>query len=72
MGRSKQMHTHLEVEIAPAGRRRMGDGCGLPERHAWRRGITEMTPDQAGVPQVGTKVHEVLRSEVASTSPTRR
>ncbi len=26
----------------------------------WRKGITEMTPDRDGPPQVGTKVREVL------------
>jgi hypothetical protein len=28
----------------------------------WRLGITEMTPDSAGPPQEGTRIHEVLRS----------
>ncbi len=28
----------------------------------WRLGITEMTPDPAGPPQNGTRIHEVLRS----------
>ena len=28
----------------------------------WRLGITEMTPDPAGPPQEGTRIHEVLRS----------
>jgi carbon monoxide dehydrogenase subunit G len=28
----------------------------------WRRGLREMTPDPPGPPQVGTRVHEVVRS----------
>jgi Polyketide cyclase / dehydrase and lipid transport len=28
--------------------------------HRWRKGIVEMTPDTEGLPQVGTRVHEVL------------
>ena len=29
---------------------------------AWRRGLTDMTPDPPGGPAVGTKVHEVVHS----------
>jgi hypothetical protein len=40
----------------------------------WRKGIVEMTPDVAGAPQVGTRVHEVLelagRSYVTDTAVT--
>jgi carbon monoxide dehydrogenase subunit G len=28
----------------------------------WRKGLSKMTPDHAGGPAVGTKVHEVVRS----------
>lgn len=28
----------------------------------WRNGLTEMTPDPPGGPEVGTKVHEVVRN----------
>lgn len=28
----------------------------------WRKGLSKMTPDHAGGPAVGTKVHEVLKS----------
>lgn len=28
----------------------------------WRKGLTEMTPDPPGGPEVGTKVHEVVRN----------
>jgi Polyketide cyclase / dehydrase and lipid transport len=30
--------------------------------YAWRKGLTDMTPDPPGGPAVGTKVHEGLRS----------
>jgi Polyketide cyclase / dehydrase and lipid transport len=40
----------------------------------WRKGVTDMTPDPAGPPAVGTKVHEVLktggRSYVADSTVT--
>ena len=28
----------------------------------WRKGLSDMTPDPPGPPQVGTKVHEVVRN----------
>jgi Polyketide cyclase / dehydrase and lipid transport len=28
----------------------------------WRKGLTDMTPDPPGGPEVGTKVHEVVRN----------
>jgi Polyketide cyclase / dehydrase and lipid transport len=28
----------------------------------WRKGLTDMTPDPPGPPEVGTKVHEVLKT----------
>jgi Polyketide cyclase / dehydrase and lipid transport len=77
---SRFVHSSFDIEIAGRPERVwavVGD-YALDAR--WRKGIVEMTPDVAGAPKVGTKVHEVLElagrryttdSEVTEVGPMR-
>ena len=71
---TKTLHTHVDIEIARPAEVIWEVVTDYPTDTIWRKGITEMTPDRDGPPEVGTKVREVLqlggRSYVTDTEVT--
>ena len=59
---SRGVHVQESVEIARPPRAVWDAIADYGFDRAWRKGLTDMTPDPPGGPAVGTKVHEVLRS----------
>ena len=55
------LHTNVSVEIERPPEAVWSVVTDYATDLTWRKGITEMTPDTDGAPQVGTKVREVLR-----------
>ena len=53
--------THVEVEIARPAAEVWETVTDYATDTTWRKGITEMTPDRVGPPEVGTNVREVLQ-----------
>jgi hypothetical protein len=58
---TKAIHTSVDVEIARTEAEVWSVVSDYATDTTWRKGITEMTPDVAGPPAVGTKVREVLQ-----------
>ena len=58
---TKTLYTHVDVEIPRPAEAVWAVVTDYAADTLWRKGITEMTPDRDGPPQVGTKVREVLR-----------
>jgi carbon monoxide dehydrogenase subunit G len=59
---SPGVHVQESVEIARPPHEVWDAIADYGFDRAWRKGLTDMTPDPPGGPAVGTKVHEVLRS----------
>lgn len=59
MGRVLNSNAELQINQSPD--RVWSIVSDYDSDRRWRKGITEMTPDVAGAPQVGTHVREVLR-----------
>jgi hypothetical protein len=57
----RTIHTSVDVEIARCEADVWAVVADYGTDTAWRRGITEMTPDVDGPPAVGTHVREVLQ-----------
>jgi hypothetical protein len=55
------LYTHVDVEIPRPAMAVWNVVTDYATDTAWRKGITEMTPDRDGPPQVGTNVREVLQ-----------
>ena len=53
--------THVDIEIPRPAEAVWAVVTDYATDTVWRKGITEMTPDRDGPPQVGTKVREVLK-----------
>lgn len=68
------LYTHVEIEIARPATAVWDVVADYAADTEWRAGITDMTPDRPGPPEVGTNVHEVLhlggRDYVTNTSVT--
>ncbi len=58
---TKTLHTHVDIEINRPAEAVWAVVTDYATDTAWRKGITEMTPDHDGPPEVGTKVREVLK-----------
>ena len=58
---SNTLYTHVDVEIARPPLAVWNVITNYATDTSWRKGITAMTPDRPGPPEVGTNVHEVLR-----------
>jgi Polyketide cyclase / dehydrase and lipid transport len=54
------LSTHVDVEIRKPADEVWAVVADYATDTAWRKGISEMSADRVGPPQVGTKVHEVL------------
>jgi hypothetical protein len=54
------LYTHVDVEIARPAAAVWNVVTNYATDTAWRKGITEMTPDRDGPPRIGTRVREVL------------
>jgi carbon monoxide dehydrogenase subunit G len=59
---SPGVHVQESVEIARPPQAVWDAIADYGFDQAWRKGLTDMTPDPPGGPAVGTKVHEVVRS----------
>jgi Polyketide cyclase / dehydrase and lipid transport len=59
---SRGVHVQESVEIARPPGEVWSAIADYGFDRAWRRGLTDMTPDPPGGPAIGTRVHEVLRS----------
>lgn len=60
MGRSVHIEESVEIDQPPAA---VWDAIAdYSFDLQWRNGLLEMTPDPAGPPAVGTKVHEVVKT----------
>ena len=57
---SKVLHTHVAVEIDRGPEEVWPVVSDYASDTRWRKGVTEMTPDRPGAPEVGTRVREVL------------
>ena len=57
---TKTMYTSVDIEIARPAEQVWDVVTDYATDTVWRKGITQMTPDRDGPPQVGTKVREVL------------
>src|SRR5262245_53346279 len=57
---SKTLYTTVDIEIPRPAATVWGVVTDYATDTVWRKGITEMTPDRDGPPQVGTQVREVL------------
>jgi hypothetical protein len=57
---SKTLYTTVEIEMPRPADAVWNVVTDYATDTVWRKGITEMTPDRDGPPQVGTKVREVL------------
>lgn len=55
------LHIHAEILIARPAEQVWSTITDYTTDTRWRHGITEMTPDRDGAPQVGTNVREVLQ-----------
>ena len=68
------LYTHVEVDIARPATAVWDVIANYATDTEWRKGITDMTPDRPGPPEVGTNVHEVLhlggRDYITDTSVT--
>ena len=58
---TKTLYTHVDIEIPRPAETVWAVVTDYASDTVWRKGITEMTPDRDGPPQLGTKVREVLR-----------
>ena len=58
---TKTLYTHVDIEIPSPAEAVWEVVADYATDTVWRKGITEMTPDRDGPPQVGTKVREVLK-----------
>jgi hypothetical protein len=71
---SPTVHVEESVQIERAPAEVWGAIADYSFDREWRKGLTEMTPDPPGGPQVGTKVHEAVRTSgrdyVADTAVT--
>jgi hypothetical protein len=71
---NKTLYTHVEVNIARPASAVWDVVANYATDTVWRKGITDMTPDRPGPPEVGTNVHEVLhlggRDYITNTSVT--
>ena len=59
---SSSVHVQESVQIARSPAEVWDAIADYGFDRQWRKGLTDMTPDPAGPPAVGTKVHEVVRS----------
>jgi hypothetical protein len=57
---TKTLYTHVDIEIPRPADEVWAVVTDYATDTTWRKGITEMTPDRDGAPQVGTQVREVL------------
>jgi hypothetical protein len=55
------LYTHVDIEIPLPAEQVWAVVTDYASDTDWRKGITEMTPDRDGPPQVGTNVREVLQ-----------
>ena len=55
------LYTHVDIEIPRPAEEVWAVVTDYATDTVWRKGITEMTPDRDGPPQVGTNVREVLQ-----------
>ena len=60
MARAIRIEESVQIAMTPAEVWGAIADYGFDDQ--WRRGLRDMTPDPPGPPQVGTKVHEVVRS----------
>jgi hypothetical protein len=74
MSTTTTLRTHVDIEIARPAEAVWSVVTDYATDTTWRKGITEMTPDRDGPPQVGTNVREVLelggRTYVTDTAVT--
>lgn len=54
------LYTHVDIEIPRPAEEVWAVVTDYATDTVWRKGITAMTPDRDGPPEVGTKVREVL------------
>jgi uncharacterized protein YndB with AHSA1/START domain len=60
MGRSLHIEASVRIDRPPAD---VWDAIAdYSFDREWRKGLSEMTPDPPGGPEVGTRVHEVVRN----------
>jgi hypothetical protein len=57
---TQTLYTHVDIQIPRPADEVWAVVTNYATDTSWRKGITEMTPDRDGPPQVGTKVREVL------------
>ena len=67
---TKTLYTHVDIEIPSPAEAVWEVVADYATDTVWRKGITEMTPDRDGPPQVGTKVREVLKLGGREYAPT--
>jgi hypothetical protein len=58
---TKTLYTHVDIEIPRTPEMVWAVVTDYETDTVWRKGITEMTPDRDGPPEVGTNVREVLK-----------
>jgi hypothetical protein len=57
---TKTLYTHVDIEIPRTPETVWAVVTNYATDTVWRKGITQMTPDRDGPPEVGTNVREVL------------